>query len=483
MKTIEAEPARPTVRANDSALRDWVRALEGTAPVAASPQRLLYHVIAELAEAQGDAPALIAAGGGESLTYRALIARANRFARWALDQGLAKDETICLMMPNRPEYLAIWLGLTGAGVVVALINTELRGHSLAHCIDIVSPKHLIVAAECAAQFESATAQLMSGPKVWLHREDGGFERIDRAIECHSPEPLTLAERRPVSIADRALLIYTSDTTGLPKAAHVSHRRLLQWSFWFARLMNATPHDRMYDCLPLYHSVGGVVATGALLVRGGAVLIRDRFSVRHFWDDVFAGNCTIFQYIGELCRYLVNAPAHPNERAHRLRLCCGDGLQADIWKKFQDRFVIPRILEFYASTEGNVSLYNVEGKIGSIGRVPPFLASRFPLALVQFDPATGRPARDAHGFCIRRGVNETGEAVGRIPSDAAQGGESFEGYTDCKDADKRSCTTYSRTAIACFAPAISCAWIQAASTILSTGSGTPSAGRARMSRPR
>ena len=225
------------------------------------------------------------------------------------------------MMPNRPEYLAIWLGLTSAGVVVALINTELRGHSLAHCIDIVSPKHVIVAAECAAQFESATAQLMSRPKVWLHGENtSGFERIDHAIAHYSPEPPTLAERRPVTIADRALLIYTSGTTGLPKAANVSHRRLLQWSFWFAGLMNATPHDRMYDCLPLYHSVGGVVATGALLVRGGSVLIlvliRDQFSVRHFWDDVFAGDCTIFQYIGELCRYLVNAPAHPNERAHR-----------------------------------------------------------------------------------------------------------------------------------------------------------------------
>jgi fatty-acyl-CoA synthase len=436
MKTIEAEPARPTVRANDSALRDWVRALEGTAPVAASPQRLLYHVIAELADAQGDAPALIAVGG-ESLTYRALIERANRYAHWALDQGLAYNETVCLMMPNRPEYLPAWLGLTSAGVVVALINTELRGHSLAHCIDIVSPKHVIVASACAAQFESAAAQLMSRAKIWLHGESGGgFERIDRALERCSPAPLTPAERRSVTIADRALLIYTSGTTGLPKAANVSHRRLLQWSFWFAGLMNTTPHDRMYDCLPLYHSVGGVVATGALLVRGGSVLIRDRFSVRHFWDDVFTGNCTIFQYIGELCRYLVNAPEHPNDRAHRVRVCCGNGLQADIWKKFQDRFTLPRILEFYASTEGNVSLYNVEGKIGSIGRVPPFLASRFSLALVQFEPATGRPARDTHGFCIRCGVNETGEAIGRIPGDPAHGGESFEGYTDRKDTEQK-----------------------------------------------
>jgi fatty-acyl-CoA synthase len=201
-------------------------------------------------------------------------------------------------------------------------------------------------------------------------------------------------------------------------------------------MNASPSDRMYDCLPMYHSVGGVVATSALLARGGSVLIRDRFSLRHFWDDVCAGDCTMFQYIGELCRYLLNAPEHPRDRAHRLRLCCGNGLQADIWKRFQDRFAVPRILEFYASTEGNVSLYNVEGKIGSIGRVPPFLASRFALALVQFDPATGRPARGEHGFCIRCGVNEIGEALGRIPSEGAQGGESFEGYTDSKDTEQK-----------------------------------------------
>src|SRR5208337_3343324 len=158
------------------ALRDWVRALEVTAPIAANPHRLLPQIIEQLAQTQSDAPALLSAG--ETFSYGTLAARANRFARWALDQGLAKGETVCLMMPNRPEYLAIWLGLTGAGVVVALINTELRGHSLAHCIDIVTPTHVIIAAECAAQFESAAAQLMSQPKVLMHGEsDGGYERI------------------------------------------------------------------------------------------------------------------------------------------------------------------------------------------------------------------------------------------------------------------------------------------------------------------
>ena len=152
-------------------------------------------------------------------------------------------------------------------------------------------------------------------------------------------------------------------------------------------MNSGPDDRMYDCLPMYHSVGGVVAIGAMLVRGGAVVIRDKFSVREFWDDVVNWDCTLFQYIGELCRYLANAPEQPREKQHRLRLCCGNGLRADVWQKFQDRFAIPKILEFYAATEGNVSLYNVEGKVGAIGRVPSFLAHRFPLALVKSDAAT------------------------------------------------------------------------------------------------
>jgi fatty-acyl-CoA synthase len=185
---------------------------------------------------------------------------------------------------------------------------------------------------------------------------------------------------------------------------------------------------MYDCLPMYHSIGGVVAIGALLVRGGSVVIREKFSAGEFWDDIAKWDCTLFQYIGELCRYLVNAPPHPRERAHRLRLCCGNGLRADIWRDFKARFEIPRILEFYAATEGNVSLYNVEGEVGAIGRVPPFLTHRFPLALVKFDALSGAPARGADGRCIRCATNESGEAIGRIKDDVAPGGE-FEGYTD------------------------------------------------------
>ena len=435
MTIIETGPAKQTSNQN-TALRDWVRALEATAPIFANPRRLLSGIVEELAQSRGNALALLSVG--ESLSFSALAERANAYARWALDQEVAAGETVCLMMPNRPEYMAIWLGLTSVGVVVALINTQLCGPALSHCINIVIPKHVIVAAELVEQFTSEAVQLANQPKLWTHGDGAAseFDRIDLRVERFSRAPLMASERRVVTIGDRALLIYTSGTTGLPKAANVSHRRLLEWSLWFAGLMNAGPEDRMYDCLPMYHSVGGVVATGALLVCGGSVLIRDKFSTQHFWDDVIDGDCTLFQYIGELARYLLNAPGNPRERSHRLRLCCGNGLRADVWEKFQAKFAIPRILEFYAATEGNFSLYNVEGKVGAIGRVPSFLTHRFPLALVKFDAAAGEPARDENNFCIRCLINEVGEAIGRIGEDAGSVGGEFEGYSDSEQSEKK-----------------------------------------------
>jgi fatty-acyl-CoA synthase len=431
MALVETERQTPVDAGKQSASRDWLRALEATAPIAGNALRILPRAIEEIAQSAGASEALISARG--TLSYRALVARVNRYARWALEQKLGVGETVCLMLPNRPEYFAIWLGITSVGGVVALINTQLRGPSLAYCIDIVAPKHVIVAAELAEHFRSAAPS--TGAKIWWH---GGRElpRIDREVERFAPGPLSDAERRPVTLADRALTIYTSGTTGLPKAANVSHRRLMQWSFWFAGLMNTGPDDRMYNCLPMYHSVGGVAAIGALLVRGGSVVIAEKFSVREFWNDLVAWDCTLFQYIGELCRYLINAPAHPLERRHRLRLCCGNGLRAEVWQEFQSRFKIPRVLEFYAATEGNVSLYNVEGKVGAVGRVPPFLTHRFPLALVKFDAAAAEPERDGDGRCRRCATDEIGEAIGRIRDGTARPGAPFEGYTVVADTERK-----------------------------------------------
>jgi len=411
------------------------RALRQTMPIARHPTRVFPLLMAELAERHGDRPALIS--DTETLSYRALAARANRYARWALAQELRKGEVVCLMMPNRPEYLAIWLGIIGAGGAVALLNTNLAGPALAHCIDLVEPKHVIVADTLAPALASARAHLTTAPQTWVHgATDGSTPRIDSAIEALSDAPLGAAERPALTIEDRALFIYTSGTTGLPKAANVNHYRLMLAALGFAGVMGTRAADRMYDCLPMYHTTGGVVATGALLVKGGSVVIREKFSASAFWDDIVRHDCTIFQYVGELCRYLVNAAPRASETRHRLRLACGNGLRPDIWSVFQGRFRIPRIIEFYAATEGNVTLFNFEGRPGAIGRLPRLLEWRFPVRLVRFDVAREAPLRDARGFCIRCAPGEVGEAIGQIVNDPAVPSGRFEGYADRADSERK-----------------------------------------------
>jgi fatty-acyl-CoA synthase len=414
-------------------IKGVIRTLRQTTPIARQPERVFPVVIEELAQRFGGRPALISER--ESFSYRVLAERSNRYARWTLAQQLAKGETICLLMPNRPEFMTIWIGITRVGGVVALLNTNLLGPSLAHCIDLVAPKHLIVAAELTTSFASAQPLLKTKPTLWSHGE-GRFPRLDHQIEQLSGNPLSAAERVPLTIEDRALYIYTSGTTGLPKAANVNHYRIMLAAFGFAGVMNTKASDRMYDCLPMYHTAGGVVATGAVLVNGGSVVIREKFSAREFWSDVARHDCTLFQYIGELCRYLVNAPPHPDETRHRLRLGCGNGLRPDIWDTFKQRFRIPQIMEFYAATEGNVLMFNFNGKPGAIGRLPWFAAHRFPMKLIRFAVETGEPLRGANGFCIPADVDEAGEAIGKIVQDPARPGNRFEGYSVSGDNERK-----------------------------------------------
>jgi fatty-acyl-CoA synthase len=404
----------------------WLRALQRVSSIERNPADILPILMDRLAEQHGDSPALVSSEG--TLTYQGLAKRSRQYARWGLSQGLNPGDSICLSMSNCAEYLAVWLGLSRIGVAVALANTHLPGELLGRAASSVSPKLIIAGASQAPAVARARANLPAGLRCWVHgptAED--MEPIEAAL-LEQPDDAAGELRCPVPPLDcTALFIYTSGTTGLPKAAKVSHRRVLQWSLWFSGMLDTGPEDRMYDCLPLFHSVGGVVATGATLVSGGAVVIRNRFSASDFWRDVREERCTLFQYIGELCRYLVNAPPDPAECRHALRIACGNGLRPEVWRAFSERFRIPRILEYYAATEGAFSLYNCEGEPGAIGRIPPFLRSQMPVELVRFDVDTGEPQRDAAGRCCRCEAGEVGEAIGK---------GRFEGYTDAGASERK-----------------------------------------------
>jgi fatty-acyl-CoA synthase len=413
------------------------RVLRLTTPIARNPKRIFPLLVDDLAARHGDRPALTSKR--ESLTYRELAERSCRYARWAMAEGIGKGDVVALLMTNRPEYMAIWLGIIRAGGTVALLNTNLAGQALALCVDSVRPRHAIVAGDLVDAWASTDPHRKTAPAVWLHGEADrpqNHPRLDEAIDGFDGAPLSEVERPGITIEDKALFIFTSGTTGLPKAANINHFRLMLAANGFAGVMNTGPDDVMYDCLPMYHTVGGVVATGATLVGGGRVFIRERFSAREFWDDIVREGCTLFMYIGELCRYLVNSPPHPLERAHRLRLCCGNGLRPDIWTAFQSRFAIPRIIEFYAATESNVSLFNIEGKPGAVGRVPWFLRSQFQTKIVRYDMERQAPVRNAQGFCEEVATGETGEALGRIFHDPSKPASRFEGYSNVADNESK-----------------------------------------------
>ncbi len=459
--TLAAPLEERTVKKDASASKAWLRALEMTARIEDAPSRTFPVVIEELGARFGGAPALI--GPHRSYSHAQLAARANRVARWALSENIRKGDVVCLLMPNCPDYLAIWLGITRIGGIVALLNTNLKDEALAHCIRVAAPRHIIAAPQWTSELEHTEAQL------WWQSE-----AFDMLLDTFCGAPLAAEEQRAVTLNDRALLIYTSGTTGLPKAAHVSHRRVMSWTHWFAGMTGATGADRLYNCLPMYHSVGGVVASGAVLLAGGAVILREKFSARAFWSDVADSGATIFQYIGELCRYLLAGDGEIP--AHRLRLAVGNGLSGDVWESFQQRFAVPQILEFYAATEGNFSLYNAEGRPGAIGRIPPFLAHRFPHRHREFDPASGLPMRGADGLCIAVARGETGEAIGRIAGGAAR----FEGYTDAAASEKKILRDVFASGDAWVRSGDLMRQTPRASSISWTGSATPSAGRARMS---
>jgi fatty-acyl-CoA synthase len=372
---------------------------------------------------------------GKTITYAELDAIANRYAHWAKGQGITRGQTVALFMPNRLEYLAIWYGLSKVGVATALINNQLTGPALAHCLNISQALHCIVDAETSPCFEQVKGSLERHIQQWVLGPAHGDQRdmVNALKSCSQLRPDRLTARNGLTARDTALYIFTSGTTGMPKAARITHMRAQLYMRGFAGSTDARHTDRIYVTLPLYHATGGLCAMGAALLNGGSVVLRKKFSVSAFWDDVVAENCTMFVYIGELCRYLANHPESANERAHKIRLIFGNGLRPDVWDTMLDRFKVGGVLEFYGATEGNVSLFNFDGRRGAIGRIPGYLRGKFNIRIVKFDVETETPMRGPNGCCIVAAPGEIGECIGHIASDARS---NFTGYADKAATEKK-----------------------------------------------
>ncbi|MFI5315087.1 MAG: long-chain-acyl-CoA synthetase [Myxococcota bacterium] len=398
--------------------------------------RTIADVIEEQAAARGARPFILFED--RRVSYDELNRAANRVAHWARAQGLGRGQRVALLMENRPEFLEIWAGLAKAGVTTALINTNLTGRALEHAITTADAKHLIAGAECLA----ACASLAAGApwQVWVASEPGapsaalphGALDLTSDLATRPSANLPAGSRSESRAGDDLFYIYTSGTTGLPKAARFSHLKFMT-AGTASRLVGFGPEGVMYCALPLYHSAGGCMAVGAALLSGGTLALRRRFSAREFWSDVRRFEATSFQYIGEFCRYLLNQPGDPTDGQHALEFCIGNGLRPDIWEAFRDRFRLPRIVEFYGATEGNVSLLNLDNQVGSVGRIPTRLL--MDARLVRYDVERDEHARDAKGHLIECAAGEVGELIGAMPRRAGDTRGRFEGYTS-KEATER-----------------------------------------------
>ncbi|XP_063983457.1 long-chain fatty acid transport protein 4-like isoform X2 [Diachasmimorpha longicaudata] len=362
----------------------------------------------------------------------------NRIADVFQKAGYRKGDAVALMMPNRPEFVATWLGLGKLGVITALINTNLRLQLLTHCLTIAKVKAVIYGNEVASAIDEIRDSIQD--LDWFKQGAGEadvqaeIKNLDKLLSEASRE-YPVVEQEP-GYRDNLLYIYTSGTTGLPKAVLMPNSRyLLVTMATYHMLGLRSDSDIMYNPIPLYHMAGGMVGTGCALVKGIPSVLRTKFSVSAYWTDCIKYNCTLAEYIGEMCRYLLSAAPRPEDTKHSVRLMVGNGMRPQIWQKFVDRFKIEQVTEVYGSSEGNANIVNVDNQVGAVGFVPSILPkSLHPVAIIRVNPETCEPVRGPDGLCIRAEINEPGMFIGLIKQGNAS--REFNGYLDKEASAKK-----------------------------------------------
>lgn len=361
----------------------------------------------------------------------------NRIADVFQKAGFVKGDAVALMMPNRPEFVATWLGLGKIGVITALVNTNLRLNVFTHCLTIASVKAIIYGQELSSAVDEIRNSM---PNITYYKQGAGLDDIqedtynlDKLLsEASSDDPVV---SEVPGYRDNLLYIFTSGTTGLPKAVLFPNSRYLLVTMGTYHMLGLrSESDSMYNPIPLYHMAGGMVGTGCALVKGIPSVLRTKFSVSAYWTDCIKYNCTLAEYIGEMCRYLLTAPEKPEDKQHPVRLMVGNGMRPQLWQQFVDRFKIEQVTEVYGSSEGNANIVNVDNRVGAVGFVPSILPkSLHPVAVIRINSETCEPIRGQDGLCIRAEINEPGMFIGLIKQGNAS--QEFNGYLD-REASKK-----------------------------------------------
>jgi len=367
-----------------------------------------------------------------TFTYKEFNELVNRYAHYFISLGLKKGDVVEIFLTNRPELLIIFTAIGKIGAINSMINTEIREKTLAYCLNLTPGKCIIVGSELIDAFTNVKSELnLSEEQKLLFSPDRksmsvpedfiDLSKVIKDFPTHNPSTTdNVKTNDPIAYA------FTSGTTGLSKAAIVIHSSLVVIGHAMGLLVTeATPNDTIYVALPFFHFTAIWLGWAPAFAGGAALAISRKFSVSRFWDDIRKFNATMFTYVGELCRYLMNQPPQPNDRDNSVRAIIGNGLRPEIWKNFKERFDIDIVCEVYGASEGVGgfwNLFNYDCTIGICSVVN---------AIVKYDLEEDTPIRGEDGFMQRVDVGESGLCIFEC-----KGLTQFRGYTDKKDTEAK-----------------------------------------------
>ncbi len=356
-------------------------------------------------------------GGDRVITYGEANDQVNRYAYTLIGEGVQRGDVVGLMAAGDVENVLVMLAAVKLGAVAGLLNYNQRGDVLAHSIGILSARVIVIGDDQREGLDTAGAAVRDQHVLTVS------QLREMSVGASTDNPRVTEQ---IVANERAYYIFTSGTTGLPKASVMSHFRWLKSYGGLGALgVRLGGDDTLYCSLPLYHNNAVTVALGAVLHGGCALAVAPKFSASRFWEDCRRYDATSFVYIGELCRYLLAQPESQDDRRHKVRVIVGNGLRPDIWKEFQERFGIKRIAEFYGASECNIAFINALDLDETAGMCP------LPHKVVAYEPETGGPRRNPRG---RLEVVRNGE-VGLLLAKVTDR-QPFDGYTDDEASERK-----------------------------------------------